>query len=78
MIDITICPRCGSELETGHINGQIMYLMWTRGDDTVGPSTLGEERLASGSIMKPPRLPAARCRACGLGLFEVEPDTTAS
>jgi uncharacterized Zn finger protein (UPF0148 family) len=72
MIDITDCPRCGAPLEAGHLNGQGAFLMWTRGDDTVGPTTLGEEGIARGSLTNPPRLTASRCRTCGLGLFEVD------
>ena len=73
MIDIERCPRCGGELELGRIAGQMRHLMWVKGDEKVGFTTWGTEHIATGTFSSPPTLPAARCRACGLGLFEAPP-----
>ncbi|TQN44157.1 hypothetical protein FHU33_3648 [Blastococcus colisei] len=36
----------------------------------MGPVTLGKQHLATGSLFRPPMLPAARCSSCSLGVFE--------
>ena len=73
MIEIEQCPRCGADLEPGRIAGQMRYLMWLKGDEKVGATTWGTEHLATGTFTNGPALPAARCRSCGLGLFEGPP-----
>jgi hypothetical protein len=73
MIEIQQCPRCGSDLEAGRIAGQMRYLMWLKGNETVGLTTWGKEHLAKGTFTDTPSVTAARCRSCGLGLFETPP-----
>lgn len=64
------CPRCGAELEHGHIVGQSIYLTWLPEGESVGWITLGKEHVATGSLLRPPMLRAARCTSCDLGVFE--------
>lgn len=66
----TTCPRCDAALARGHIAGQMVHLNWIAAGDSVGLTTLGKQHLATGSLFRPPMLSAARCRACGLGVFE--------
>lgn len=73
MIDIERCPRCGGELALGRIAGQMRHLMWLKGDENAGFTTRGTEHIATGTFTKGPSLLAARCRSCGLGLFETPP-----
>ncbi|MGY1849008.1 PF20097 family protein [Blastococcus sp. SYSU DS1021] len=63
------CPRCSSGLERGHIAGQSIYLNWIPEGESVGVTALGKEHLATGSLLRAPQLPAARCPSCGLGVF---------
>lgn len=70
MEDLTDCLRCGAELETGVIVGQQLYLNWRPTGAKGGMTMHGEEHLAKGSIVKGPRLDAARCPSCGLGYFQ--------
>lgn len=64
------CPRCEAALEQGYVTGQMMYLNWTPEGESVGVLTFGKEHLVVGSPFRPPMLPTARCRSCGLGVFE--------
>jgi hypothetical protein len=64
------CPRCDGVLERGRLSGQAVYLTWVPEGHSVGVLTIGKEHLATGSLFRPPMLAAARCRACGLGVFE--------
>jgi hypothetical protein len=67
------CPRCGDELEPGSITGQAAYLNWTPLGRAPGAFAVGKDHLAKGSARRPPMLPAARCKSCGLGVFESDP-----
>lgn len=64
------CSRCEAVLERGRVTGQMAYLNWVPEGESAGLTTLGNEHLATGSLVRPPQLPAARCPACGLGVFE--------
>jgi hypothetical protein len=66
----TTCPRCDAELERGAVVGQMRSLSWLPEGRRVGWTTLRSEHLRLGSLLEPPQLPAARCRGCGLGLFD--------
>ncbi|SFF29064.1 PF20097 family protein [Blastococcus tunisiensis] len=66
----TTCPRCGGAVRRGDVAGQGVYLNWIPEGESVGWTTLGKEHLATGSVVRPPLLPAVRCGTCGLGVFE--------
>lgn len=70
MDDLKECLRCGGELERGSLLGQHVYINWLPEGEESGPTMLGQEHLAKGSLSRGPRLPAARCTSCGLGYFE--------
>ena len=70
MEDFASCLRCGAELESGVIVGQQPYLNWEPSGTDSGATMHGKEHLAKGSVMKGPRLDAARCPSCGLGYFQ--------
>ena len=63
------CPQRNAELEQGSITGQGVYLNWIPQGAAVGWISLGKEHLASGSVLSPPMLAAARCESCGLGVL---------
>jgi hypothetical protein len=64
------CPQCGADLERGFIAGQGMFLNWLPQGSAQGWTTLGKEHLATGALARSPRLVAARCATCSIGLFE--------
>jgi hypothetical protein len=65
-------------LERGSITGQMVFLNWTPEGRSPGHFSVGKEHLATGSMLRPPMLVAARCPACGLGLFASATDPAAS
>ncbi len=67
--DLTTCLRCEGELEPGNIVGQQRFLNWEPSGTPSGRTMHGKEHLARGSMRAGPRLPASRCRECGLGYF---------
>jgi hypothetical protein len=63
------CPSCDGALERGCIVGRSVHLDWSPAGEEVTVATVAQEHLATGTVAHPPELAAARCTACGLGVF---------